>query len=64
MGRPLAQHPGLCLDDHGAVVSGGARVKEVLRMAAWGMCPRSTGRMLVLLGTRRGVPRYQMSARA
>ena len=32
MGRLPAQHRGLCLDDHGAVVSGGARVKEVLKM--------------------------------
>ena len=33
MGRLPAQHRGLCLDDHGAVVSGGARVKEVLKIS-------------------------------
>ena len=32
MGRLTAQHRGLCLDDHGTVVSGGARAKEVLKM--------------------------------
>ena len=42
---------------------GGRDVGEESRIAAWGMYPRSTGRMLVLLGTRRGVPRSQMSAR-
>jgi len=33
MGRLTAQHRGLCLDDHGTVVSGGARAKEVLKMS-------------------------------
>jgi hypothetical protein len=33
MGRLTAQHRGLCLDDHGAVVCGGARAKEVLKMS-------------------------------